>query len=148
MKFGKNSKESWPHVEWRPGLIAGGSSSGETAGAGDAMGAIDWSAMDAAMLGRAQLYPAKTQGEGGGAWRGEAENKAADGVVHVGIPETVYQRTRSLPENAGRRGGAGNPRTPPFSSGAGGRYQQGMQDQENRRRLIYINCDGGPRIYI
>ncbi|MFZ9628738.1 MAG: multicopper oxidase domain-containing protein [Ilumatobacteraceae bacterium] len=48
---------------------SGGSPTDTSMGGQSAMGAIDWSAMDAAMLGRAQLYPAATQGEGGGAWR-------------------------------------------------------------------------------
>ena len=57
-----------------PTASTGGASGGDTAKAH-----IDWSAMDAAMLSRAQLYPAATMGTRGGALR-EPDEVLADGT--------------------------------------------------------------------
>ena len=53
--------------------------SGDTTAGGAPAAHIDWSAMDAAMLGRAQLYPAKTLGTGGGDLR-DPDEVLADGT--------------------------------------------------------------------
>jgi uncharacterized cupredoxin-like copper-binding protein len=53
--------------------------SGDTAAGGEPAAHIDWSAMDAAMLGRAQLFPAKTMGTGGGDLR-DPDEILADGT--------------------------------------------------------------------
>ena len=53
--------------------------SGDTTAGGEPAAHIDWSAMDAAMLGRAQMFPAKTMGSGGGDLR-DPDEILADGT--------------------------------------------------------------------
>jgi FtsP/CotA-like multicopper oxidase with cupredoxin domain len=53
--------------------------SGDTTAGGAPAAHIDWSAMDAAMLGRAQLFPATTMGNGGGDLR-DPDEILADGT--------------------------------------------------------------------